>query len=523
MLNWIRSSAPAVLACGLFAFQPCFGRQFRSTVAPPTLKIRLLTGLSTYTAKKGTPFTAVAIAPYEVNGRVFIPRGSLICGTVRKVQRVRFGLVHERAALALDFDHYELPDGDKLPLNAQLASVDNARERVQPDGTIKGILAARTPNGLINGFWYRPDFSLFYRSLIGLTGATDQLASKFNMGPIGAAAFIALHCTLLRFPDPEIRLPPGTDMALNVTIDASQALSFMPEPLAAVPDALTDLVNRYPREITRTDLRPAQDIINLVFVCPRHELVQAFRDAGWFPSDRVTLRTFSRVYSSFSAMQTYRTAPVSKLWYRGRDPDFVFQKSFNTVSKRHHIRIWSAGTFDGQEIWLGAATHDTGVTFRPTAFEFQHKIDSDIDVERAKIVNDLLFAGCSSAVGYMQPSATSGGKEDSGIITDQRLAVLFLSPCTDDQRYSSPNGLKTPATWIVRLSRRLILESRNYIIREQPYYWGYQMLRWHRLPLSGPRPPANDPAAVSEMETAQGDTTPTNPSGSAHRMQRSIE
>lgn len=523
MRNRFGNAASALLMCSLFVFEPCFGRQLRPTIAAPTLKIRLLTGLSTYTAKAGAPFTAVVIAPYARNGRILIPRGSLICGTVRKSQRVRFGLVHERASLSLNFDHYELPDGDKFPLNAQLASVDNAREQMKPDGTIKGILAARNPNGLINGFWYRPDFSLFYRSLIGLTGATDQLASKFDMGPIGAAVFIALHCTLLRFPDPEIRLPPGTDMALNVTLDASQVPSFAPDPVAAVPDSLASFVDRQPREITRTDLRPAQDIINFVFLCSRHELMQAFRDAGWFPSDRVTLRTFSRVYSSFSAMQTYRTAPVSKLWYRGHDPDLVFQKSFNTVSKRHHIRIWSAGKFDGKEIWLGAATHDTGVTFRPTALEFQHKIDADIDHERAKIVNDLLFAGCSSAVGYVQPSTAVGGKQDNGINTDQRIAVLFLSPCTDDQRYPGPNGLKTPATWMVRLSRRLILESRNYLVREQPYYWGYQILRWHRWPLSSPPPTADGSESIPETETAQGDTTPGGSPASHNKRQRSIE
>jgi hypothetical protein len=199
----------------------------------------------------------------------------------------------------------------------------------------------------------------------------------------------------------------------------------------------------------------------------------------------------------------------------------VFQKSFNTVSKRHHIRIWSVGTFDGKEIWLGAATHDTGVTFRPAALEFQHKIDSDVDTERAKIVNDLLFAGCSSSVGYVQPSA-AGYKQNSGISTDQRIAVLLLSPCANDQRYPGPNGLKTPATWIVRLSRRLILESRNYLVREQPYYWGYEILRWRRWPLSSRPSTADTPATVSETETAQGDTTPGSPVPS-NKTQRSIE
>lgn len=482
----IRGLAPCLLASCLFAGQT----GMRAEQRQPTLKIRLLTGISTYTAKAGNPFTAVVIAPYEVDGRVIIPRDSLIYGSVRKARKVGFGLVHERASLSLNFDHYELPSGDEYPLEGRLIGIDNAREQVKPDGTIQGILAARNPNGLINGFWYRPDFSLFYRSLIGLTGAADQLVVRFDMGPWGAAAFLALHCTMFRFPEPEIRLVPGTDLELDARVATNSVPSFAPEAPAAVPDTLTSFVNQQPRDVTRTDHRPASDIINVVFVGSQQELTRAFLEAGWFPSDRVSLRTFSRVYSSFSAMQTYRTAPVSKLLYRGELPEYVFQKSFNTVSKRHHVRIWHVGTYEGKDVWLGAATHDTGVTFRASAIEFQHKIDPDIDMERSKIVNDLLFAGCSEQAGYIQPRGN--GSNDSEIDTDQRIAVLFLGACTDDQRYTGPSGLRGPTTWMARLSRRLILETRNYLTREQPYYWGYRALR---LPFSrSPRPVPEDAA-----------------------------
>jgi hypothetical protein len=470
---------------------------FAREVTPTTLKVRLLTGLSTYSVKAGAPFTTVAIAPFEADGRVVIPRGSLICGSIRKAQRVGFGLVHERASLSLNFDHYELPDGEEFPLEARLASVDNSREQVKPDGTIQGILAARNPNGLINGFWYKPDFSLFYRSLIGLTGAADQLVARFDMGPFGAAAFLALHCTMFRFPEPEIRLPPGTDLELNAHVTASHVPSFAPDQPEPLPGELANFVEDQPREVTRGDHARAPDIINVAFIGSKQELTQAFLNAGWFPTDRVTLRTFSRVYASFSAMQTYRTAPVSKLLYRGAAPELVFQKSLNTVSKRHHVRIWHAGMYAGQDVWLGAATHDTGVTFRPMAIEFQHKIDPDIDHERSKIVNDLLFAGCSRSVGYIDPGSASA--QDHDISTDSRIAVLFIGSCTDDQDYPGVAGMKGPGSWMVRLSRRLILETRNYLIREQPYYWGYEILRWRRSPFSNesrtapnPTPPPAD-------------------------------
>lgn len=478
----------------------------------PTLKIRLLTGVSSYASKPGTPFTAVAISPYEVEGRVLIPAGSRIYGSVQEAKRVGFGVIHERASLRLKFDRYQTPDGDEFPLDAKLLSVDNAREQVKPDGTIQGILAARNPNGLINGFWYRPNFSLVYRSLIGLTGAADQLWLRLGIGPIGAGAFLVLHCAIFRFPEPEIRLVPGTDMELEARLSPEHLPSLAPTQPAPVPDSLAHLVDEQPREVTRPDGRPAPDLVNVVFVGSRDQLTQAFLDSGWSTTDPSTLRAASRVYSAFSAMQTYRSAPVSKLVYHGAEPDLVFQKSLNTVSKRHHVRIWSVGTFEGQPVWLGAATHDTGVTFHISTVEFVHKIDPDVDTERSKIVDDLTFAGCSPSVGYLQPETPASG---ASISTDERIAVLFLETCTNRQKYASVASMKGPGSRMTRLTRRLILETRYYLVREQPYYWGYRLLTWHRSPNSQSSPfsvpvESNTPAApaISAEQPSQTGLTP---------------
>ena len=142
---------------------------------------------------------------------------------------------------------------------------------------------------------------------------------------------------------------------------------------------------------------------------------------GWAKAEQRSARSFSREYAAFSSMSGYRTAPVSRLYYRGMLPDLVFQKSLNTVTKRDHIRIWHYGDIDGEDVWLGAATHDSGITFRATAFQFSHRIDPALDVERATVVNDLAFAGCSAPARSLM---TRRRFRPAKMALQQRMAVL---------------------------------------------------------------------------------------------------
>jgi hypothetical protein len=453
----------------------------REQVSQTPLEIRLQTYLTSYASAPGSEFHAVVVAPYEWNGRVLIPRGSIVSGSIRHVKSVGLGLVRERASLDLSFRDYETPDGQKFPLDAKLISIDNAREKVTPEGKIKGILAARTPNGLINGFWNKPTPNLFYRSLIGLTGTSNQIWEGLGLGPTGAAALFVIHCTLFPFPEPEIRLPPGTDLFLAVKISPKEVASY-PAPLPIETSAsFASWLQSQPRELRTTSQKRAADIINVAFVGTQREVVDAFAAAGWSPAEPATLRSFSRVYGAFNSMRDYATAPVSKLLYQGVLPDLVFQKSLNTVSKRHHVRIWKAHTFDGEDVWLGAATHDTGIAFRPTAFAFSHKIDMAIDAERSKIVNDFVFAECTRSVSYVRPPEDAvDTNSPSDIVTDKQIAVLSLRTCTTAPAVQESIGPKPPGSKITRLARRMILETRYYLVRENPYYWTYEIVQWRR-------------------------------------------
>lgn len=451
-----------------------------ASLPPPTLEIRLQNHLTSYASPPGTQFRCVVIRAFCVDGRVLIPKGSIVYGTVRKEIRVGLGLIHERAGLDLSFDQYETPDGQRFPLIAKLVSIDNAREQVTPEGGIKGVLAANNPGNLFNGFWERPSANIALRSLVGLTGAANQIWLKYSMGPIGAAGLFAARCFIMAFPEPEIYLPPGADMKLTVNApvvtEASTPVSDAANvDLTNTASDLSQWVRDKLDPISHRNGQEAADVFNVILLGSREQIVSAFNAAGWSSADRKSLRTSSHVYQAFSAMRSYAAAPVSKLFFHGSEPDLIFEKSLDTVTQRHHVRFWRAGLFDGQEVWLGAATHDTGVNFKFRHMTFSHQIDRHIDPERDKIITDLSFSECSGSAAFFNGSEDSPAYKSGQVTTDGRVAVLAARSCTasvDIDNEPAPPGNK-----LSRLTRRAVLETRNYLLRDNAYYWGYRMFR----------------------------------------------
>jgi hypothetical protein len=92
--------------------------------------------------------------------------------------------------------------------------------------------------------------------------------------------------------------------------------------------------------------------------------------------------------------------------------------------------VWKQpDTFEGKPVWLIAATHDTGIEFSEANRTFIHKIDSQIDRERAKVVNDLLFTGRVRSVALVdRPAVPQHGQNATGdnVETDAKMAVLIL-------------------------------------------------------------------------------------------------
>lgn len=145
---------------------------------------------------------------------------------------------------------------------------------------------------------------------------------------------------------------------------------------------------------------------------------------------------------------------MNTLTLNGVPSDFEYQKSLDTVEKRHHVRLWKEP--HKVNVWLGTAVEDVAFRFQVT--HWTHSIDPRIDNERAKVVNDLAFTGCidhADLLARQSPDVLLDPKAARSIVTDAQIAVLRLNDC------SSPNtmvGIETasPSHPHCRLSRILI-------------------------------------------------------------------
>ena len=431
--------------------------------------IRLETPIASY-SPAGTGFSARVVGPVLHDGVEILPSGSTITGQVRRSASVRLGLLRERAMLELEFHGCRLPGGTSVDCEVLLEGVDNAREKVAGN-RVNGVLAAGHPYSWLSGLWIRPAPALIPRSAGGLTGLTGTIYTRLAPTPVGAAVVLTARLLLYRLPDPEICLPAGTDLLVRVRAPDSPALS--PQALAVVPPEVSSWVAGRPDEVRLPDGSLAGDIINLVFVASRQQVERAFLAAGWSASEPLTPRTFARMYAAFSSMRAYPTAPVAPLTYCGKTADLVFQKSLNTVAKRHHIRIWQASP-DRTQVWLGAATHDIAIALDWKRKGLTHRIDPFVDRERSRVVNDLASAGCVTGISFVdRPHAARPQKSGKPSVTDGKAVLLSLGECSAPELADAE--LRQPRRRRITLgTRRFTLESRYYLTRGNPYYWAYR-------------------------------------------------
>ena len=159
-------------------------------------------------------------------------------------------------------------------------------------GRIKGVLAASSPQGLLRGIWFRPSDDFLSRSAIGLTGLGGALWSHFSLGPFGAAGVLAARYVAFPLPEPEIQLPPGTEMRLLATSIPEDAPSTPVAPDLGVKESLASWLQTHSRVVTKPDGTRVGDVINLAFIGSAEELQNAFTAAGWVSAEPLTLHTF---------------------------------------------------------------------------------------------------------------------------------------------------------------------------------------------------------------------------------------
>lgn len=197
-----------------------------------------------------------------------------------------------------------------------------------------------------------------------------------------------------------------------------------------------------PEMLTRTSAGIAGDPINVGLIGDKAAVLRAFALAGWDTADAVTLKSAVEIGVSVLFDHPYPDAPVSPLFYEGREQDLAFEKPVgDSADQRHHVRFWRtprAGP-GGSELWLGSASFDRGVGLSHDTGQITHHIAPDIDAERDGLLRDLTAAEQVVSTYVMAGvGATRDGRNGGGdpYVTDGRavVGVLKLQPHEGQQR-----------------------------------------------------------------------------------------
>jgi hypothetical protein len=101
------------------------------------IPLTFLKGVSTKTAQAGDPVYLETLFPISANGRIAIPRGSYVQGSV--VSAKRAGRVKGRAELRVRLETLILPDGTTKAFSASVVGLDSdTGESVDAEGNVKG-------------------------------------------------------------------------------------------------------------------------------------------------------------------------------------------------------------------------------------------------------------------------------------------------------------------------------------------------------------------------------------------------
>ncbi len=453
----------AAAACFCLQAAALFG------AAPPgsLLEVRLLNSVSSYANRSGDAVWAEVVAPLMVDGRTLVPQGTSVEGRLEEVRRIGWGTRRVRASLRMNFHTIHLPAGRSAAIQTRLRLVDNARETVTRDGRILGIRAT-APMG---------------HRLAGIT------RNIFIWDPLLQAVLAGATNATLRFPEAEIYLPASTELVLETLaplVVEPAAHAAPPAPAALTEEeenGLKSLIRQMTWRLTTTDVRRKADVVNLVFIGEEEWLERAARAAGWVRADRLTVSSGWRTFRSVAEAAPYPEAPISPMLLDENPAVLELSKSLNNYSKRHHMRVFTTGReWQGRPVLAAAATHDQAITWSFSNGRLIHVIDPEIDNERAKVVNDLLHAGCVEAAAMLpRPWVPASLRLSTGqnVRTDGMVAVMKLNRCLPAKTPDPPESLQGPRPGrFGRVVRQVMLTAAHDFTFNNPVYQAGLGIRW---------------------------------------------
>jgi len=340
--------------------------------------------------------SCVLVPPYvRAKGRIVVSKGG-----------GRFG---RHGRLGLRFDSLEVHPGRWAAISGVLDTLEYAQPRTLTD------------SGLVSS---------------GKTSVGGVGKRLVPAGVVAAVDFDAIPVTVLGGfslirRGPPVRILAGEIGGIRLTEPLVLESGGQCDPVAAHRE-LTEMA-ALPKFVPRSENRAGTvlgDPFNVLLLGTSAEIDSAFRAAGWLPAQRRSVLTVTREVTAAIANRPAMTAPVSTQYFEGRRQDLAYVLAGPNVRIRHHIRIWLLDSLS--LLWVGAATKDVGVIFKPWEPQATHRIEAHIDWERDRVVHDLEASGCGDLLDYMRlPGAVTEARNVSGqkVVSDGRTAVVRLRSC----------------------------------------------------------------------------------------------
>jgi len=264
------------------------------------IEIRLKAKLSTQNAKPKDPVEAVVIAPVLVNNQFAIPAGAAVRGTVEKSAQA--AKPDERSTLVLMFNEIEL-GGATLKIDAQIAAIDNARESLDEQGQITGILPSETITGQLDA------------GLNKLSGKYSGLADVLSIA----------KNAVLKPADTGITYDAGTEFELKLkaalNLDAPGGAGPAAQ-VGPIPDetALADLVAGEPFQTTAQQPPKPSDVTNILLIGKEEAVQKAFADAGWSTAAGLNTQAKFETFRALAEARAPMRPPAARALRADRSP-----------------------------------------------------------------------------------------------------------------------------------------------------------------------------------------------------------
>jgi hypothetical protein len=174
------------------------------------------------------------------------------------------------------------------------------------------------------------------------------------------------------------------------------------------------------------------DMVNFVIIGQQKDIQTALDAASWHIADTENKKAVLSAIEETYQNKDYLQMPMSTLYLFGRKQDFGYEMAepIAMVASRHHFRIWKAPfTWKGQEVWVGAGTHDIGFAKDKRNNSVTHKIDPAVDSERENIGSSLQKASQVKSMSYYLPTNPVQDAKNAtgdGYHSDGRLLVIFV-------------------------------------------------------------------------------------------------